>query len=288
MFKFTQSSKYVFPNWPYAGDGDGTGEGTGEDPPAGGQGGGADLDAKIAEAVKQATAGLTANRDQILVEKKQLSDQVTSLATQMESLGGKEGIEAMVKMREQLSNDEVGKLLAEGKYEEWYETRTSSMKGEHERQLTALSAKLEESDAARKDAVTQYTNTLLETEVRAACVTAELLDTAHMDALLNARNTFAFDPELKKFIRQNASSGTVYGKDGVTPQTVSEWLEEQKDISRHWWPASQGAGANGGHGGGGSGDIEPDAEAISKMSMPEYNKYRESKGLGQYKHGIPG
>lgn len=282
----------ILPRWLHAGDGDGGGAGDGGGNPGGaggstggGDGGGADINLKIQAAVERATQGLKQNRDQILAEKKQLSEQLQQMQQYFEQLGGKEGIQKLLEMRQRLEKDEMGKLLADGKYDEWFEKRTQSMKSDYEKRIEALNAQLEESNKKAQEAMQRWTDKVLETEVRAACSKAGVIDSAVEDALYRARNMFKYDEERGQMVILDENGSAVLGKDGKSPKSISEWLEEQKQSARHWWPPSQGAGANGALGGG---QASPDASAIGRMSMAEYKKFRESQGMGSGRYGIPG
>ena len=62
------------------------------------------------------------------------------------------------------------------------------------------------------------------------------------------------------------------GKDGVSPYTMTEWLEAQKEVNSHWWEGSKGSNAPGSTGGGPSG--APDR---SKMSFAEFEASRKEE-----------
>jgi hypothetical protein len=269
----------LVPRWLYAGDsGDGAGEG-------GSEGGDAELQAKIDAAVTAATAGLRKNRDEILAEKKQLGEQVALMGKQVSSLGGEEGIKKLIEIRAKFQDDEVGKLLADGKYEEWYETKTAAMRADQKKQTEGLQKQIAEADARAEAAESRWNSKVLESEVRAAASASSVIDTAHDDVILHAKGVFTWDPDRNQLVIKEQDGGVVFGKDATTPKSLTEWLEEQKQVRRHWWPASQGADAGGSIGGG---DVAPAAEAIGAMNAAQYKKYRESQGIGQKAQRIPG
>jgi len=299
MFHDTNDFELTLPRWSYAGDGDDAGGDGGSpnaaegSPGAGGagksdDGGNADINKQIQAAVDRATSGLKTNRDQILAEKKQLADQLTAIQSQLETLGGKEGVTKLLEMRERLQKDEMGKLLADGKYDEWYDKRTAALRGDFEQRLEAANSKIAEATEAREKAQQLLARTLLKTEVDAAAMAVEVEKTALDDVRLAAAQVFAYDEELGRHVIKDENGVVLLGKDGATPKGVLEWLEEQRQPKRHWFPPSQGAGANGEVGNHGGAGVTPDAEAISKMSLPEYKKFREKKGMGGVRYGIPG
>lgn len=239
-------------------------------------GGGDDIQAKIDAAVRAAVDPIKANRDEILAEKRELKDKLSSTLSRFEKLGGEEGLESLVKLRERLEADELGKLISEGKHDEWFDKRTQTMRADFENRLNGANEQLAAIQAERDEARAQFMGLKIENEVRAACTASEgFVDSAVRDALRSATSAFTFDAE-RGVVMKDENGGIVLGKDGATPKTVSDWLEEQKKESRHWWGASQGAGAQGARGGRGA---EPSREAIANMSMAEYREYRKQKGM---------
>jgi hypothetical protein len=239
-------------------------------------GGEVDVQSQIRAAVEQATASIKTNRDEILQEKRELKDQLQKAVDRFEKLGGDEGVASLIELKTRLEKDELGKLVAEGKHDEWFDKRTAKMRADFENQTQGFQTQLEEATKRAEQAEQRYTGLKIENEVRAACSSSEgFVDTAIADALARASSAFEFDSE-KGVVMRDENGGIVLGKDGATPLSVSEWLEEQKKTSRHWWGASQGAGVNGAAGG-----RSPDAsmEAISKMSMADYREMRKKKGL---------
>lgn len=235
-----------------------------------------DVQTQIATAVEQATASIKSNRDEILQEKRELKDQLQKAVDRFESLGGDEGVNSLIELKKRLEQDELGKLVSEGKHDEWFDKRTAKMRADHENQISGVNTKLEEAIQRAELAEQRYTGLKVENEVRAACSGSEgFVETAIVDALARASSVFEFDAEAG-VVQRDENGGIILGKDGSTPLTVSEWLEEQKKTSRHWWGASQGAGVNGATGGR---SADASMEALGKMSMAEYRAQRKKKGM---------
>lgn len=233
-----------------------------------------EIQKQISEAVEKATASLKSNRDEILNEKRKLKEQLESLSNTIDNLGGADAIKSLVEMRERLSKDEMGKLLAEGKHEEWFDRRTAAMKKDYEQRFNQVQSNLDSIAKERDRAVDMFSRTKIETEVRAAASKAGIVDSAVEDVLLRANNTFSYDSRGGVVIKDQ-DGVILIGKDGKTPKNVEEWIEEQRDRARHWFPPSKGAGAEGGMGG----PVSLDAKAIGAMSMSEYRAYREKNGM---------
>lgn len=234
------------------------------------------LQAKIDAAVEKATAPLKANRDEILNEKRKLKEQYDSLNDQIGTLGGADGLKNLIEMRERFSKDELGKLLTEGKHDEWYERRSVAMRKDMESKIAAATKLASDASAERDVARVAYSNKEIETSVLNASSKAGIVDTAIDDVLLRAKSTFTFDPKLGVVIK-DADGVIINGKDGKTPKGVVEWLDEMKEKARHWFPPSRGSGAEGGMGGGSNSTVSN--AAIANMSMTEYKEYRKKQGM---------
>jgi hypothetical protein len=255
---------------PEGGEGGGSGgdAGGGE---GGGEGGdGPSIEEQVNAAVEKATAGLKATNQALKEEKTKIREQLDAASGSLQKLGGDEGIAALLKMKENLEKDEVGKLLAEGKHDEWFEKRTASMRRDHENQFNGLQVKLDEQVEQNNLLQGQLRSTVLKAEVLSAAKDAEVLAEAVPDIQLRAERAFEFDAEREMLVMKDEEGGVLFGKDGKTPKSVAEWLDEQKEAARHWWPASKGGGAGGsGEPGGGGGS--------SDMGKLEFGDFRERR-----------
>lgn len=253
----------------------------------GGAGGGKDdadrekVRAEIRAELEQEYAGLKANRDEVLAEKRAMKEKLASVEAIISAAGGSDGIKALQELKTRLEKDEIGRLLTEGKHEEWFERRTARQRSEYEQQLKKAVDELELERNLRFGAEKARTDLMLETEVRAAAAKLGVVESAVSDAILRARGEFSYDQERDSLIIKDENEGAVLGKDGKKPMTIEEWLEGQKDKARHWFPPSKGAGAAGSHGG------VPGSEDPSKMDWNEYAEWRKRQGLGRVQ-GIPG
>ena len=255
-----------------------------EDPGKGNGGAGAaaeEVRAQVRKELEQEYAGLKANRDAVLEEKRQLKEKLAGIESVIATVGGQDGIKALQELKGRLEKDEMGKLLAEGKYEEVLERRTARMRSEHDQQVKSLTDQLEVEHKHRLASEQARVDLMLETSVRAAAGKMGVIDSAVSDVILRAKGVFSFDQERGSLVIKDEQGGAVLGKDGKTPMPIEEWLEGHKESARHWFPPSKGAGAQGGRGGDAG---QPD---LSKMSLSEYAKWREENGLTKAR-GIPG
>ena len=180
------------------------------------------LQAQIDAAVAEATKGLKAKNEELL----------GSLKTVKEKAKAFEGVDLaqLQALKAHLDNDEDSKLLAEGKKQVVIEKYTERMRLSHAAELKAKDD-LIKAEAARADA---YKGSVLDNQIRA--VTSELHKGAVEDALLVARQIFTLDAK-GNAVKLDSDGRPELGKDGLTPFSPAEWIEHQKSLKPHWFPA---------------------------------------------------
>jgi len=228
----------------------------------------------VAAAVKEATSGLSANKDEILGEKKKLQEQLDKMGETWKGLDP----EAVRNIMTRLESDEETKLLAEGKMDEVIERRTERLKADHARQLANLEGQLTEANANLDGAGGKVKKLMVEGQMRQAASELGLVPSAVEDALSRAMNVFSVGED-DSLVAENAQ-GTIYGKDGKTPITPAEWLSDMKEKAPHWFPAPSGGGAGGGNGKGGG------AHTISRADARDVQKYQTAKAAAA-EAGVP-
>lgn len=256
----------------------------GEDPNAGGGGGDEDIEAKIAQAVEKAVVGLKENNGALKQEKTQLKEQFDTLQGLVESLGGADALKSLgnadtvkqlAEMRKRFEADENGKLLGEGKYDEWFDRRVGGLKKDYENQIAETAKRAEEAEKKSEGYLNAFRQKVLETEVASAAAGSGIESTALLDVQLRAQREFQFDAERNALVLRDQDGGVVFGKDGKSPKTVREWLDDQKEVSRHWWPPSKGGGAEGSERGGAGKDL-------GSLGFKEYQEQRKKDGFRPY------
>lgn len=154
---------------------------------------------------------------------------------------------------------EVEQLLKDGKnIETVVATRTKTMTDDHTRKLTAIQTERD-----------TLFNRLTDVEISQATLTEAtkrgLRPTAVLDITSRARSLFKLSDG--KVLAFEADGKTVrYGKDGVTPLSISDWLETQMVEAPHLFEPNAGGGAAGG-GSGGSHSRSNIANPWKKESM---------------------
>ena len=125
--------------------------------------------------------------------------------------------------------------LKDGKFQEVMESRLKTQKADSDKLLTSVTG---ERDAY----FAQLTAIQIDQGVLTAATKRGLRPTALPDITARARQTF----KLVKGVPQafEADGKTVrYGKDGITPMTLEEWMDTQVSDAPHLFEANAGGGA---------------------------------------------
>jgi hypothetical protein len=203
----------------------------GDDGGGSGGAGAPDIEKIVAERVAREVAGLKAKNEELLGKNAQYRDQVKQF----------EGVD-VAKYREfqqQLDNNEDMKLITEGKTTELVQKYTERMRKEHEAKLAEVQAAVE----AERQRGKKYEQAVLDNHIRQACV--GMHPSAIEDALLHGRTIFSLDAE-GRAVKLDDAGRLEIGKDGSSPFSPAEWIESQKELKPHWFPAtSSGSGSSG-------------------------------------------
>jgi hypothetical protein len=242
---------------------------TGQPPQEGGQ----PSDDQFRAAVEAEVAGLKRSNEELKAEKVEAFKARDEMRAIYEKLGGEDGVTSLLKMRENLQNDELGRLLSDGKHEEWYDRRVAAMRQDHENQISSLNEALVKEQKQRELSEGKLRSTILNAEVLRAASALGVVPEAGPDVMLRAERDFTYDPERDQLVIRDENGGVVFGKDGANPKGIAEWLEEQKPTARHWWPASKGGGA------GGSGEPASESSEMPKDFKAYRAARRKQQGL---------
>lgn len=234
----------------------------------GGGGGGSGDDDEAAQLKKLGdwfeaqTSGLRGNRDTILEEKRDLEARFKALEEQWKDLDP-ETVRAILAKFE---NDEEGKLIKEGKWEEVIESRVENLKKDFAAKLEAATKKIDELTTALGGKDEMITVLKVDSQVRELGLAMDPpMDPKGLgDAIRAARTLFKLDKNNEPVALQDGNT-PIIGKDGKTPLGIEEWLQNTFESGKTlWWGHSSGGGATGG--GDGDRDKNLDKDAIEKMS----------------------
>lgn len=200
---------------------------------------GAAVTAAVGKAVETETAGLKAKNNELLGSLKTTKDKLTAF--------GDLDPARVRTILDSIDTDEDTKLITAGKKNEVIAKYTERMRTEHGTQLEVLTGQVN----AEKARANAYQSAVLDNQIRS--VTGDCHKGAIDDALLHARQIFTLDAK-GNAIKLNSEGVPELGKDGKTPFSPGEWMELQRELKPHWFPAqSSGSGSGGANGASGGG-----------------------------------
>ena len=126
-------------------------------------------------------------------------------------------------------------LVDAGKIDEVVQSRIQSMKIEHEGVVNDLSEKLNISNR-------QLESLLIDSAVRVKALELGALPAAMDDVLLRAKSAFKL---VDGAAIPHVDGKPVYGKDGVNPMSVEEWISGLSKSASHLFGKTSGGGAPG-------------------------------------------
>jgi hypothetical protein len=198
-----------------------------------------EVKAAISAAVNAAIEPLKKKNDELINEKKTLSDKLNGF--------NDEEIERFRDFQKKMENDEDAKLISEGKIQEVIDKRTERMRESYQQQISETSKTADEWKQKYEGATTSLHNTLIDAEVRKAAIEGGVAPTALDDIIVRARREFTYEND--RVVSKDPNTGDVkIGSDGKTPYNPKEFIKELKTSAPHFWPASTGGGLTGGFG----------------------------------------
>ena len=147
------------------------------------------------------------------------------------------------------------KLLSEGKVKELVEMQVKELRATTEREKKALQDELAKNH-------TQLNTLLIDNAVQAAAAKLGVRPTALEDVSLRARATFKLQDG--KAVPFDAEGKPIFGKDGLAPKGVEEWMGDLATTAVHLFGDNKGGGAPGGNPGGN----RPGVIGRNQMSQP--------------------
>lgn len=182
-----------------------------------------------------------------------------TLADLRKALGDADPVKAREAYDTLLKLDD-GKLLSEGKHEEWLTARTKRMREDFEGKLKETGDKLTTAEKRLAELV-------IDNELRAVASTKKVRDTAVDDFLERGRKVYKLVDG--KAVPHKADGTVEYGKDGKA-MSMAEWADGIVTAAPHLFEGSSGGGAqNGGAGGRGGG-----AHTITREQARDRTAYK--------------
>ena len=144
--------------------------------------------------------------------------------------------------KERLENEQ---RLKEGKFQEVMESRLKTAKTEWEKQLNTVTGE-------RDTLTTRLTAIQIDQGVITVATKRGLRPTAFPDITARARAVFKLVNGVPQAFEADGKS-VRYGRDGITPMTLEEWVDAQVADAPHLFESNAGGGAASNPAGGGTG-----------------------------------
>jgi hypothetical protein len=233
-----------------------------------------DLQAKIDAAVEAATAPLKQNRDTILEEKRKAVEDFKKANSILGQLGGEEGIKSLIELQKKTAGDETLQRIQKGEWQEVFQEKNQELIKSYEGKLKEQQEAVAAVKASEQEAHNKYVKKMREVEVLSVTAASEgFQKAATPDVMARAEGVFNhFNEETGRQEIRDKDGVVKIGKDGVSPYSVEDWLEAQKEPCAHWWAPSKGSNASGSSSGGPTGGVD-----TSKMSFEEFEAYRQAE-----------
>lgn len=214
-------------------------------------------DPRVKKLIDTQVAGLRANRDKLKSEKIQLQNRLNQLNGVVESLGGDDGLNELLNLREKLAHDEELALFAKGDREQYNKRITQRIVNDYDKRLEKANTDL----SALNEKVSTYqrrinneivVNKLMNELSNIESFIPEMAKYLAHDAL----EVFKWDEEQDKIVAINPDTGEKeFSPDGE--MTMRYWIE---NIAREKHPAMfKALGGSGGNN---------DGRATSRPSKP--------------------
>ena len=193
---------------------------------------------------------LTANRDEILQEKRRLVDLERSL--------GDMKIDDVKQYVKQLQESQEAKLISEGKIDELLSQKIEKTRADYEGKLESMQKEMSTRDE-------RIAKLMIDQDATQQFIGAGGLPDAVSDAVYRARQIFRVEDG--DLVPRDANGEIVMGENGVL--TMKEFMASDKYLkgaARHLYAQAHGVGARGGNGTGGQ---EPNPWAKETLNLTQ-------------------
>lgn len=213
------------------------------------------------ERLEEATTGLKNKVNELLSEKKKLQ----------EKYGDIKDPQAALDALKFLQEDEMARLLKEGKFEEVLERRTATLKSDYEAKLTEMNSNFEAVQERANTYEGMYKTKMVEDALRNAAIKAKVRPEALTDIILRGNTIFSLGDDNKTVEARDSNGKLLMNSDGTTILTPDAWVNDLKVTARHFWPDNESARFNPNNG-----DMSDlDAAIAAAANKGDSAKYRE-------------
>lgn len=142
-----------------------------------------------------------------------------------------------------MANNKELALIKDGKVDELKALWSENLTKEHQKALKKVETDRDEKVKAALATASTYVAKVRDSALLSAAAEAGVHGGAFDDVLLLGRTVFEVDENGDVVLMRDGK--VVVGKDGKSPMSPLEWLEQVREKKPHWWPASgSGSGAS--------------------------------------------
>lgn len=226
-----------------------------------------EFDKKLAEAVDAKTSGLVSKRDELLNKVKSQKEAKTELEARLVRFDGIDP-DKVRDMQEKLASEEERKLLDEHGIEAVLDRRIEQVSATHKSEVSKIQSENEQLASKVQSYESRISELVIDGQAKEALIKAGVRPEAITDGVMRAKSEYQL--EEGKAILRDSNGEIVVGKEG--PLSMTEWAEQQKATSPHWWNDTTGGGGQGGN------KSNPSNLKRSQMSNSEKSAYISEHG----------
>lgn len=153
-------------------------------------------------------------------------------------------------------------LIDAGQIDEVVAQRTERMRQDYETKTNALQKVASDSVTKHDQVSAKLDDFMLTSELTKVATTAKIKSSAITDAINRGKSIFQHSEG--KITPREADGSIMYGNDGTSEMTMTEWAEGLNKTAPHLFEESQGGGA---HGGGRGGNKSIESSDLHKMGQ---------------------
>ena len=222
----------------------------------------------VSEAVKVATEGLEANKNGILEEKRQLSDQLKEAQQNAKRFEGLD-MDKIKTMIDSMEASAEAKLISEGKIDEVIAARTAAVKSSYEDKYTEKDSEIATLNQRNDLLQGKYEGKLIGDAIQSEAMKQGMIPGAIEDAIVNSRGLFKIGDD-------GNIEATKIDEFINSPERFIKSLKESRP---HYWPSNADFRLSGSDGGNGT-DVAAQMEAAASSGDFEAYKALRDKQAG--------
>jgi len=223
----------------------------------------------VSEAVRIATEGLEANKNGILEEKRQLSDQLKEAQENAKRFEGLD-MDKIKTMIDSMEASEEARLISEGKIDEVIAARTAAVKSSYEDKYTEKDTEIAALNQRNSSLQGKYEGKLIGDAIQSEAIRQGMIPGAIPDAITNSRGLFKIGDDGK-------IEATKIDEFVNSPERFIKSLKENRP---HYWPSNADFRLSGSDGGNGT-DVTAQMEAAaSSGDFEAYKALRNKQTAG--------